>query len=185
MQAVRTFVAIHISDKTRKALATFARELFADSGVRTIKEENLHLTLKFLGDVDIDRTGDICGLLEEAAEGTGSFTMEVRGVGAFPRVARPRIVWAGIEELTGKLEALQRRIEKALATIGIKKEKRKYHPHLTIGRVRNQAASNLADGITTAENRFFGEEHVNEVALMMSDLTPAGPIYTVLGTTRL
>jgi 2'-5' RNA ligase len=184
---VRSFIAIHVSEKARRKMAAFANGLFAGvRGVKAVEEQNIHLTLKFLGDIKMEKTGAVCDCLEEAAEGIEPFTMEIRGVGAFPRPARPGVVWAGAHEPSGNLLNLHRNIENALAKLGFKKEKKEFTPHLTIGRIRKQEAGRgLADAIIAAKDLSFGEKKVSDFTLMMSELSAKGPTYTTLGTVRL
>jgi 2'-5' RNA ligase len=180
---VRAFIAIPMSDEIREGILAVGRRL-SSTGIRAtwVKAGAIHLTLKFLGDVDLDRTMEITSALEEAAEGVGPFTIRVRDLGAFPNGRRPRVVWAGVDEDTGALIRLVENIEDRLSLLGFKKEGRRYHPHITVGRVRGapkDLSTHLAEPFETAD------QEVGEFVLFQSELHPSGAIHTPLSRVSL
>jgi RNA 2',3'-cyclic 3'-phosphodiesterase len=186
-KTIRAFVAVHISPEAKGDIADFAERIFGDTpGVKAVETENLHLTLKFLGEIGMDETAAICDTLKSACAGVGPFTMSLKGVGAFPNARRPRVVWVGIEEPSGKLRELNRRIEASLTALGYRKEEHESSPHLTIGRVKFQdGGSRLAEMLEKEKDADFGEEDVDAIYLMMSELSRSGPKYTIIGTIKL
>ena len=147
---------------------------------------NLHLTLKFLGDVAEGRVDAIVGALSGAASDVSVFAADLRGLGAFPSAARPRVVWAGVTEGAGAMVELADRIDAALAAHGFAREARPFSPHVTLGRVRqpgrNQA---LRDALQDGAAREFGRIRVARASLMRSELSPRGARYTELAAVRL
>jgi 2'-5' RNA ligase len=184
MNRIRTFVAAELSQGTRRSLRREAERL-ADSGadVKWVAEENLHVTLKFLGQVDRRAVPDIMKAIESAARGVEPFRAEVAGVNLFPAPTRPRIVAAGLDpQAAERLSALAARLDDALVEIGFGREKRGFRAHITLGRVKGtKGVGALADAMLTADGRPFGEQDIDGVTLFMSELSRAGPRYTVLG----
>ena len=192
MERIRSFVAIELSDQIREQLgetqALLKSEGIADQ-IRWVRPEGIHLTLKFLGDVPVDKVKEIVVAIRQASEGVGSFSVSFAGLGCFPRVSRPNVVWIGVLGDTEELTHLQARIEDNLAVLGFPPEKRKYTPHLTLGRVRKhisrQERGRLGGMIQTQIIGTLGEMEVHEVSLMNSVLSPAGAKYSRLGVVEL
>ncbi len=187
MPGYRSFVCIELPEEIKKKLAELQSRLrpLARGAVSWPKPEGLHLTLKFLGDVDpgrLDAAAD--ALLAGCAESHG-FQVSLRGTGGFPDLRAPRVLWAGLSEPSGELEKLQLRMEQAFRANGFAPEERPFSPHLTIARVkapREVAALARQWQATVVENLCFS---VQEVVLMRSDLRPEGAVYTPLRRARL
>ncbi len=189
MSLVRTFVGIHLDDALRDRIEGLTDELRRRPGgqaARWTPKANIHLTLKFLGDVESNALPAVSAAVERAAAPFSPFTIEVADLGCFPNTRRPNIVWAGVRGDLATLRALQEAIEQALAPLGHPRERHPYSPHLTIGRVnrRVSAAESLALGQTIAVYGpiSLGEMCVSHVSLVRSDLRPTGPLYTDLST---
>ena len=149
------------------------------------RPSNIHLTIKFLGDVPASRIEDVKRAVEMATAGRSPFEIEVSEAGCFPSLRNPRVLWVGITTIPEPLIELHEAIEKELARLGFPREPRKFSPHLTIGRVRNpQNAARLAEELIKRgiEPESF---RASEVIVMRSDLNPAGSIYTPLAVTPL
>ena len=147
--------------------------------VAWVAPDNFHLTLKFLGPVDAERLATLTETLASAAAACPSFPLEIRGLGAFPSPARPRVLWAGIEAGAAPAAMLATRLDEALATLGFAREARAFSPHVTLGRVRQpHAQPRLAEAL--GGSRRFGRVDVARVSLMRSDLSPRGARYTEL-----
>lgn len=185
---IRSFVAIALGEELHRELDRLLRRLQADAPpgvVKWVPAANIHLTLKFLGDIQPEQVEPILTALRREVADLSPFSFVVEGFGCFPGLRRPRVLWAGVRETTGQLQALQVRVERALNPLGFPPEERGFSPHLTLGRVR--------DGVRPAELREIsgliertqigklGEQTVTSVILFRSDLRPAGPIYTPLG----
>jgi 2'-5' RNA ligase len=136
--------------------------------------------------VPIDDTAEITDTLTEAASGIEPFEIKIGGSGTFPPKGRPRVIWAGINEPTGRVQALFEAIDRAVEGFGIKREKKRYHPHVTIGRVKGRIGlEDIAPGLEEMNGIDFGSLMVNNFTFFMSELTRSGPIYTVLATVPL
>jgi len=176
---IRTFVCIEIPDSI-KSRVTNLQETLRKFGARVswTKPSNIHLTLKFLGDVEASRIEGATNAIERAAHKISPFEIEIGGVGCFPSTRSPKVFWIGVSNMPQPLQTLHSNIEDELARIGFKRENRKFSPHLTIGRVRaphNSARSAEALIATGFESETFT---ATEVILMRSDLDAAGSIYT-------
>ncbi|MFQ5886848.1 MAG: RNA 2',3'-cyclic phosphodiesterase [Anaerolineae bacterium] len=187
MEEVRTFVAIELSASIKSELTRvqeMLKEKIATPHLRWADPANVHLTLKFLGNVPLDRIQEITAALKEACAGLSPFIMDVSGLGCFPSTNNPRVIWVGVQEETGRLKRLQEGVEESLATLGFKPERRPFRPHLTLGRVRKQAhggARRIIGGIVSATSvGDLGQMEVGEISLMKSVLLPSGAQYSCL-----
>ncbi|NIA21046.1 MAG: RNA 2',3'-cyclic phosphodiesterase [Anaerolineaceae bacterium] len=185
MADLRLFIAVELPDAAKELLAAVQRELQqADARVKWSRPENIHLTLKFLGDTPEEFLDDLSAALDEAAAGHAAHTARVAQVGAFPNVRRPRVIWVGLDEPTGQLPALQRSVEEATSDL-VEPERRSFAAHLTLGRVIVKDGGNLTQLSRLMEgyrlNSFSSVEvPVNQVVLIRSELSPSGPTYTPL-----
>ena len=186
-ERVRTFVAIELPEEVRAHLAAQQEALARAGGeVRWVRVENIHLTLVFLGAVATERLGEVAEAVRRASEGSGPIRLRVGGAGQFPPRGRPRVVWTAVEEPTGALERLQKRIAEATAPFAERIENRRYEAHLTLGRVRSARGTEvLAAAITEAAERTGPEFEAAEVVVFRSDLGPEGPAYTALAQVAL
>jgi RNA 2',3'-cyclic 3'-phosphodiesterase len=147
---------------------------------------NLHLTVKFLGEVAEDRVEAIAGALTGAVARVGAFDAQVEGLGAFPSAARPRVVWAGVTAGAGALGDVAGRVDEALDALGFAREARPFSPHITLGRVRQPGrAPALTEALRGAAERPFGRFRVTRASLMRSELSTRGARYTELAAASL
>lgn len=184
---MRTFIAIELSDAVRDTLLGFLREIrHFDAPVRWIRPEGMHLTLKFLGEVPFDKVAAIRSILDDVTALHTSFSLEFSGTGTFPSNTRaPRVIWAGITR-SQPMEALYKDLEDGLETIGFSRERRRFHPHLTLGRVkapRNLEA--LLDFLHRNDRASFGTMQAGSVILFKSVLKPTGAEYSRIHTAGL
>jgi 2'-5' RNA ligase len=178
---VRLFVAINLPDAVRQALWEVTEELRgAPFPIRWVEPESIHLTLKFLGEVAVEREGQISAGVTAAAGGAKAFVLPIAGFGAFPSPRRPRVVWAGCEGVA-TLELLQHRVEQEMERLGFPVEGRPFRPHLTLGRVKQRASSREFEGFEGALQtlHYAGEAMIKSVDLMMSQLGRRGARYSV------
>lgn len=181
LRRARAFVAVSPPLEVRRALLEAARGLPVAGEVRWVKPENVHLTLKFLGDVveaDLVRVTDT---LQSVCERHDAFEVEPSGFGAFPSAKRARILWVGVGEGAGRLRALADDVERSLRSLGFEPERRPYWPHLTLGRARGRPAVLEAAGITAPGPGFT----VESVDLVESVLGTAGATYSTLASRAL
>ena len=175
MNTIRSFIAVEIPEQVRsditRMINKFARQ---DFSVKWVKHDNLHITLLFLGDIDNEFLQNSIKTLTDIALKEKSFEMSLKKLGAFPNNHLPRVIWIGTE--TGKTEliTLQKAVEDSFTAIGYKPEKRKFDPHLTIGRVRERIS--IADKIFATEYESLTFK-IESLVLFKSTLTPLGPIY--------
>lgn len=184
---MRLFLAVELEPELRRLLhqATAPlRALLPDAA--WVGEERLHLTLKFLGEQPETLVTPLTSAMAEIAERHWPVAMRLRGVGAFPNLRRPRVMWVGIEP-TPKLELLQHDVEERCATLGVEVEGKPFRPHLTLGRLRGtEKRETLRDLARAArEIRFRADTDVLAIALMHSTLSRNGPRYERLAEARL
>jgi 2'-5' RNA ligase len=189
MQTIRSFIAIELSDEARSVLADLQNRLKAVVPPKTVRwtaPQNIHLTLHFLGDVEVNEVEQVSQAVKTAASNCRPFSLTLTGLGCFPNTRRPRIVWVGVRDKTETLVALHQNLGEGLNVINFKPEDRPYSPHLTIGRVKNglprRQLTQLGE-VLDQEIRLIGELatlNVAELSLIKSELTPSGPVYTPL-----
>jgi 2'-5' RNA ligase len=188
MKRLRTFIAVDPGQAIRDRLVSL-QERLAQSGapVKWVETENLHVTLLFLGEVDERDTPAVCRAVCDTCTAHVPFTMAVKTVGCFPNPRRPRTLWVGVGAGTQELCALHDTLEPPLLDLGCyRREERKYSPHITVGRVRSERPSDtLAANLAKHAGWRAGEVPVRELLVLSSELTPKGPIYTVLSRARL
>lgn len=179
----RTFCAIELSAEVRERLAEQAQQLRQknpEASASWSKPENVHLTLKFFGNVPAQNVAQISAAGSRVASEFSSFQIRIGGTGVFPRRNRPQVLWIGVEDSSGRLSDLQQRLEEEFAREGFAKEDRGFRPHLTIARLRKpEDARQLAEDHIQTKFSFI-ELPVNEFVLFRSELSPKGSIYTVI-----
>lgn len=179
---IRAFVAANLDSGLKAALARVQDRLKATrADVGWVRPENLHLTLKFLGQVEEGRLGVIGEAIAVAATGCGPIRLVFEGLGAFPSPRAARVVWIGLSHGAEALAKLQTRIETGLESLGFAREERPFTAHLTLGRVRSPAhREQLASALTGAPTETLGEMALDRIELMKSDLHVAGARYSIL-----
>ena len=191
MSMLRVFIAVELPREIQKAISQVIERLQATAGksvVRWVSASNIHLTLKFLGDIAPSNLGVIEEVLKSEAGLHSCFRIEAGALGAFPNTKRPRVIWLGVDA-PPELTSLQRGIESATAKLGYASEARPFSPHLTLGRVRENASTTELSALSSKLNevRFDspGSFEVDAVHLFKSDLLPGGSVYTRLFSTSL
>ena len=182
---MRAFVAIDLPDRVIGSLAAFQTELSATGAdLKLVERENLHFTVKFLGEIDDPQSTEVRSRLGRLR--LHGATVEVRGVGAFPTPRQPRVVWAGVaREGEEPVEAIAREVIGALEGIG-ERDDRPFQAHITLARVRSFGHTReLGEFLAKHSDRPFGEAALSELKLKSSSLTPHGPIYSDVGVFRL
>jgi len=184
MEKIRSFIAIDLPIQLLEQIIQLQKELIPATRdfVRWTRPENIHLTLKFLGDVDKEKLLQAKRLLDEIKFDHTPFILCMEGYGVFPNKKQPRIIWVGFEESQSIL-VLVSQINTKLQTLGIEPEIRPYKPHLTIGRVRqisNAYQNKVLDESLSSAKRIVNSFSVTEFKIYKSMLTPDGPKYTQL-----
>ena len=190
MSLLRAFIAVEIPAELRQRVGQTTASLREEIGalVRWVPPENMHLTLKFLGDVAPSNVEMLSQMLRAEAGLLPCFDIHVGGLGSFPSLKRPRVLYVGIRA-PASLEALQRGVESGARRLGYETEERGFSPHLTIGRLRQNATGTDQQTIRRALERTtidsLGTARVDSVHLYKSDLKPSGSVYTRLFTAPL
>jgi 2'-5' RNA ligase len=190
---IRVFIALDIPQDAKDVLAETIRQLRSviPSGVHWVDPQGIHLTLKFLGNVDSSVVNDLLGAMKMASQNYHGpkFSLSLAGLGLFPNEKQPRVLWAGTDGDIESLRDLQTLVDEATSRLGFSREKRPFRPHLTLGRVQ--------DGVSQGPRRFIGEAvvktqlsstpawEVDTLHLIRSTLTPQGAIYASLGAVPL
>lgn len=185
---VRTFVAVEVSEAVRSRAAKLIQQLRqAGADVAWVAPQNMHLTLKFLGDVDYRDVYHVCKAVEQSVATVEPFTVEIKGVGAFPSLERPRVIWLGVELGATQMADLNEKVETALNELGFPREGRRFHAHLTLGRVRKsgRAMEHLVAMLREHQDAEFGPTVVEQVVIFSSELEPTGPVYEAMGHAEL
>ena len=190
MSRVRAFIAVEIPLEIRQRIQRATSNLRQDIGllVRWVAIENMHLTLKFLGDIPSANIEALTQVIRTQADSFDCLDIHLTGIGSFPGPKRPRVIYIGIQA-PAALEAFQHGLESATRRLGYNAEERAFAPHLTIGRVRQNIPVDDQERIRSALEASMidspGTARVNSVDLYKSDLKPNGPIYTKLFTAHL
>jgi len=186
-KTLRLFIAVPIPDAVARFL-TKTRAALQQPGmnVRWVPVENIHLTLKFLGDIDAAGVEPVAGRMNAVAGANPPFSLAARGLGGFPNLRSPRVLWIGVDGDTRRLGTLQHDVESELETLGHKKERRRFHPHLTLGRTRKRLDGRRF-GLSDASWAQHASDafRVDRICMFASVLKPGGAEYTRLHTSYL
>jgi len=183
---MRTFIAVELPREVKREIEEVQSPLKkTDTFVSWVKPGNVHVTLKFLGEVNEERIEDVFQGTERALKESRVFNLSLKDLGCFPNVRRPRVVWVGVDKGKEELSQMQSRIEEELFKLRFPKEERRFSAHLTIGRVKSP--KNIDDLTRRIETTKFQTEEVKveEVVVMKSQLHPQGAIYTPLKKIKL
>ncbi|HXG93232.1 MAG TPA: RNA 2',3'-cyclic phosphodiesterase [Blastocatellia bacterium] len=177
--AIRTFICIEVPDSIKNRIASLQQELKRlGAQVSWTNPANIHLTIKFLGDVAVSKLDTVRGAVERAIDSMSEFEIEVGGAGCFPAPKNPRVLWVGLTNIPDALRALHKRIEDGLARGGFEREQKRFSPHLTIGRIRGPHNAKLVVEKLVAMGFEPESFRASEVIVMRSDLKPTGSVYT-------
>lgn len=184
MDRARLFWAVSFPEEIKRklyGLQSRLREVQAD--VKWVEQQNLHLTVKFLGEVERSGIDDILQTVQGAVAGTGTFTLELAGTGFFPGPRNPRVIWVGVRGQVDKFRHLHQCVDASLAVLGFAPDSRRFSPHLTLGRMRSPRGSdalvNRARQVAE-ELGSLGTVEVSTIELIASRLTRGGPVYSLL-----
>jgi len=184
MSTIRSFIAIEIDQSNRHKVSSLVSSLKkSNADVKWLKDDQMHLTLKFLGNIQRPDIQKISWELKEMLKAFKTFNIRFSKIGGFPSMDHPRVIWLGIDKGSDVLKDLNNKVEKGLGKIGIKKEGREYRAHLTLGRVRSlKNIPELVRLIKETDICFQDEIKIERIVLFQSTLTKKGAIYTSLGT---
>lgn len=180
---MRAFIAIELSEEIRSSLAQIESHLkYSGADVKWVEKDNIHMTLKFLGEITEEKCGKIKSILDEIGKSIKPFEISIKDIGAFPKIDYPRVIWVGLDKGATESKELAEKIDDELSKIGFEKESRPFTAHLTIGRVRSSKNKEaLKQKLTTYDLQLTAKgQSINSVILFQSTLTPKGSIYTKL-----
>lgn len=176
---IRLFIALEIAPDIRKKLSTLGRTV---PGSRPVPEDQIHLTLRFIGDVEANLFQDVKERLHELE--SSPLTLRIQGTGHFPPRGNPRVIWAGVKP-AGDVFILRNRVNTVLSRCGIAPEQRKFHPHITIARLKNSPPKRVADFLAGNALLQSPDFTVDRVNLYSSKLTPEGAVHRIEGSYKL
>jgi 2'-5' RNA ligase len=180
---LRAFIAVKIPPS--HALEAVIAQLAAfGKPVKTVSAQQLHITLKFLGDTDREQLPRIGQILEQTVAAHASCEVRLAGLGAFPHLGRPSVIWVGLDNAE-TLVAIAAELEKQLKPLGFPPEGRPFQPHLTVARLKARPPDELTALVTQHQTAAFGSARVRSVELIQSELLSEGPRYTVLASAEL
>lgn len=186
---IRAFVAVEMPDKIRDELSRLQSKLQQSCGfcpAKWVTPASIHLTLQFLGNVPLSKIGGIKNALTKLSSFYNAFEVTLAGLGVFPGIHSPRVVWVGLGGDLEQLSKIQKHLEQLLAESGFNPETRPFSPHLTLARIRDEASSadrqKLGQVISSMTYKPGCKIPVRSISLIKSQLTPSGPIYTVLSS---
>ncbi len=188
IKLIRLFIAVEIEDaNVLKRVISFRDQVIAcgrGGGIKAVEDENIHLTIRFIGEVpeallpSIEKCLDLCASVKK-------FKVIVKGVGAFPNISRPRVIWVGVEEGADKFRQLRRILDECLKDI-VRPDKHEFTPHITVARIKGGVDREcIASLISENQDQIFGEYTVTTVKLKRSILRPQGPLYIDLKSVKL
>lgn len=184
--SIRCFVAVELDRTIQKQLdrlqERFRRDhKINDSALKWVRSQNIHLTLKFLGEVPDRQIVDICAAVSQAASQSAPFDLEIGNCGCFPPRGSARVLWVGLTTGLEPLKTLQENLELSLLDLGFEPEHRPFSPHLTLARIKNaQIGRLLSDTVGSLDPLTVGGQSVAEITVFQSDLDRTGPTYTPL-----
>ncbi|ACV63792.1 2'-5' RNA ligase [Desulfofarcimen acetoxidans DSM 771] len=184
MQPIRLFWAVNLSSELKAKIAVLQSQLKkCGADVKWVDEENFHLTVKFLGDTEPEIVPVMVKKMKQEVGGLGVFTLRIEKLGVFPGKGLPKVIWAGVNGKKDKFRNLYDRTQRSLRTLGFAPDKKPLSPHLTLGRVRSARGTKeltAAMASFNSSNCFLGDEIIDSVDLMRSELTRNGAIYTIM-----
>ncbi|MFH1593338.1 MAG: RNA 2',3'-cyclic phosphodiesterase [Candidatus Omnitrophota bacterium] len=183
---MRLFIAFDISQEMTGELSRLQRELSkTDADIKWVDPQNVHLTIKFLGEVESKKIDRIKAHLDEISAKNKKFEISLFKLGAFPGLDRPRVIWAGVDKGCSEIEAIAKTIDGEFVNLGFFKEDRPFSAHFTLGRVKSGKNKIRLKEILTSLSVDPKACRVDHITLYKSTLTPHGPVYTVLHTAKL
>lgn len=182
MALVRTFIAVEFSESLKEQISEIQKSLKVELGkLKWVPKDNFHLTLKFIGDVESRQVPKMAEGLKRTVQGRKPFTVNLAGLGGFPQIHFPKVIWIGVNQGREGLIQLQTAVEDALVVQGFDRETRSYSPHLTLARSRDHTdLKAVGDVLKRFRQPVTQEELVQSIRIMKSNLRRGGPIYTCL-----
>ena len=184
MNSIRSFIAIPLSSEIAQAAAKMVNRLKeSGDGIKWVPTDNLHLTLKFLGEVHNTEVPQVCEVVQKICRSIEPFELHFQGAGGLPALDRARVIHAGVVDESELLTSMVSQLELQLAKLGFKPEVRDYRPHLTLGRAKARRANQeVIDRLQSEQSTVLGSMIVEEVQVIASFLDKHGPTYQIMDT---
>jgi 2'-5' RNA ligase len=187
---MRAFIALELPKEIKDALAKLQEQLKASAAdVKWVQPQNIHLTLKFLGEREDKKIKKISQILEDVAREKDAYTINISSLGAFPGLNSPRVIWVGVDKGEKETKEIAAALEEKIAEAGLPKEERPFSCHITLGRIRSGLnRERLVDklkNLAQVHPEQAMEFQIKKITLFQSILTPAGPVYEILKTANL
>lgn len=181
-EKIRAFIAIELNKEIHSALSKIQNDLRrTGADVKWVKPANIHLTLKFLGNINTELIPEIKKILSKISQSYTGFAAELTELGAFPRLQSPRVIWAGMQAGKEKVISIAKELEDNLSKIGIPKEEKDFHPHATLGRIKSPMNRlKLVEALSSKTKISPLNFQVEKITLFKSTLMPQGPIYEAI-----
>jgi 2'-5' RNA ligase len=179
---IRSFLAIELPKEIIGRLSEIQDNLkTSGSQVKWVKPESIHLTLKFFGNIEEKTVDDISQVLKKVTAKISAFDLDIKEIGVFPNMSRPRVIWVGVESSGRTLDILYKETESSLKKMGFEPEEREFRAHLTLGRVKSlKDKRQLIEQVEKLKGCEVGSFRVENLFLFKSDLRPTGAVYTKL-----
>jgi 2'-5' RNA ligase len=181
---MRLFIAIQLPSKIEKEIGKLQdkfKKISAKDKISWVKPENVHVTLKFLGETDLKYTGKIISVMEKAVSGMERFDILIEDTGVFPSAKNPRVMWIDCKDEGENITAIKRRLDRGLKRLGFGVEKKKFQPHLTIARIRHLSKDSEVIEKFLMNKTEFGKIEAGSIQLISSELSSTGSKYEVIG----
>lgn len=181
---IRTFIALKLPEQLTSLLESTQQKLMEYGfKVRWVRPENIHLTVKFLGDIQISDVDRISAVISESVRNFQPFSFYTKGLGVFPGIRRPRVIWVGLGGEVDQISGFQHHLDQSLSAIGYPKEKRPFQGHLTLGRFKGSVHSGKLAEVLNSQSGFVSDTvTIDRVTLFKSDLKPSGAVYSELAS---
>jgi len=177
---VRLFAAIPLQEAVDSLAKVFEEFQPFDSYLKTVKENQFHLTLKFFGNLKSDDAQSVINAFDQWSPDKASFHIDLKGLGVFPSLSKPSVIWAGLKDDEGSILDIYKDCENIFSSIGIEKESRTFHPHLTLYRIKKhkEISQDLRDLVKEYKDQFFSTLQIQSIILYESKLHSYGPEYS-------
>lgn len=179
---MRVFIAVELPEEVKKEIARIQSKMTDTANkIKWVNSASMHLTLKFLGEVEKKKLNNVFDATQKITAEFDPFFMEIKGAGAFPHVSSPRVIWMGIEKGSSELTRIAGELEEKLLEYGFPREKKRWTPHITLGRIKQLRDKQLIKKLVDREKQTSGGKmRVEDITVMQSRLTPKGAVYTSL-----
>jgi 2'-5' RNA ligase len=189
---IRAFVATHVPSPILSSIEhqiEYLQKIDPDRVIRWVRPQGIHLTWKFLGDIREELVETILGAMETGLSDCAPLDSDAGGLGAFPNMRKPRVLWVGLDDSGRKLAGIYERVETVFDRLNFERERRAFHPHLTLGRVKRQASRRLvrdfAERLAGVDLPHIGQMRIDRVHLVRSELSTSGAVYHDMGSVQL